>query len=292
MEAKPKDRVWQHCPLTDKFEPKPLYTGKNPSYLDRSNKPHLINHQQYQNRLPSEGELQDWFANPANGVGTLGGWNNTVWLDFDVKNFTSQEECDRAIHSTLAQSEMKQTFIARTQSGGWRVGVRVKQKPEFTNFALTPGGTHVGEALGAGRFTVLYGIGPSGNPYLIINCAIPVEVESLEVIGIYSTKKHKQERQSERLTPPPLTLVPSSIPLEMLGNDLSRHILEGNSPTSDRSEALATALQEWYGWQNWSAANGIQISGDAKTLGHHAGAQLGIDLERVEMKTGCLRLKL
>lgn len=78
-------------------------------------------------------------------------------------------------------------------------------------------------------------------------------------------------------------MAPGSIPLEIVGNDFSRRILDGNCLTGDRSEALATALQEWYGWQSWAALNGIQISGDAKTLGYHAGAQLSIDLERVEL---------
>lgn len=89
----------------------------------------------------------DRLANPANGVRTLGGWNNTVWLDFDVKQFPTQEECDAAVLKILEHPELQQTFIERTHSGGWRIGVRVKHKPDFTNFALTPGGTHVGEAL-------------------------------------------------------------------------------------------------------------------------------------------------
>ena len=81
--------VWSHCPLTDNHKPIPVYTGKNPSYLDSNGQPHLLNHRRYQKQLPSQTELKHWFANPANGVGTLGGWNDAVWLDFDVKNFAS-----------------------------------------------------------------------------------------------------------------------------------------------------------------------------------------------------------
>jgi hypothetical protein len=86
--------------------PIPAFTGKNPSYLDRSGKPHLVNHRQYQSQLPSDRELREWFANPLNGVGTLGGWNNTIWLDLDLKQFASKEECDRAFweYSTPIQS--------------------------------------------------------------------------------------------------------------------------------------------------------------------------------------------
>ena len=302
--AYPEQGVWSHCPLTTvqtphgaSLQPIPLYTGKNPSYLDRTGVPHLINHRQYQNRLPNDHELEVWFTNPANGIGTLGGWNSCIWLDFDVKQFPSQEECDAAVYSILSCAKLSETLIERSHSGGWRIAVKVKQKPNFTNFSLTPGGPHVGEALFEGRFTVLAPtIGPSGNSYQSINRIMPVEVESLEFIGIYPTKKaNKSEvgriKDEKTRHPSPFTLGPSvgSIPLEMLGNDTSRDILRGNYPTGvsgaqpkvDRSEALATAIQEWYGWQNWAKENGIPISGNAETLAHHAGSLLGLDCDRI-----------
>ena len=302
----PKQGVWTHCPLTANLQPIPLYTGKNPSYLDEKGIPHLINHRTYQRRLPQAFELKAWFANPWNGVGTLGGWNNTVWLDFDVKQFPSTDEFDATVLKILEQKELQETFIERSHSGGWRIGVRVKQKPDFTNFSVqTPcqgvstGGAHVGEALFEGRFTVLAPtIGPSGNPYQSIQRAIPVEVESLESIGIYPTKKGRRregERENRRTSPShprtsdccPITpssshpLTPGSIPLEMLGSDTSRDILQGNCPTGDRSEALTTATKEWYGWQNWALENGIPILGDAITLAHYAGSLLGLDSDRI-----------
>jgi hypothetical protein len=299
----PDQGVWSHCPLTADLEPIPLYTGKNPSYLDRDGTPHLINHRQYQNRLPRERELETWFTHPANGVGTLGGWNNTIWLDFDVKQFPSQEECDAAVLKILERKELQQTFIERSHSGGWRVGVRVKQKPDFTNFSVqTPwqgvstGGSHVGEALFEGRFTVLAPtIGPSGNPYQSIQRTFPVEVESLESIGIYSTKsKGTGDRGLGKILPLPQSLIPSpqspgSIPLEMLGSDTSRDILRGSCPTGDRSEALTTAINEWYGWQNWAYNNSIPISGDATTLAHYAGTQLGLDTDRINRILGSIK---
>jgi hypothetical protein len=296
--------VWSHCPVTADLQPLPLYTGKNPSFIDAKGNPHLINHRKYQKRLPKRSEIKAWFTNPSNGVGTLGGWNNTVWLDFDVKQFPTQEECDAAALSILKHSELQQTFIERSHSGGWRIGVKVKQKPNFTNFSLTPGGSHIGEALFEGRFTVLAPtIGPSGNPYQSIQRAIPVEVESMDAIGIYSTKKVQkgavEKIKDEKTLLPgqnPATLTsfthqPSvgCIPLEMLGNDTSRDILHGNCPTGsngsqpkfDRSEALTTATKEWYGWQNWAQSNGISIFSDAVTLAHYAGTQLGLDFDRI-----------
>jgi hypothetical protein len=272
--------TWQQCPLTSELQPVPLYTGKNPSYLDQNGKPHLVNHRQYQKRLPSDRELKDWFANPLNGVGTLGGWPNTIWIDFDVKQFSSQEECNAVVLKILERPELQQTFIERSHSGGWRIGVRVKQEPDFTNFALQPGGKHIGEALGEGRFTVLAPtVGPSGNPYRSINRSTPVEVMSLESIGIHTTSV---KRQHQGVTSQPgFSYVPGSIPLEQLGTDTSREILNGSCPTGDRSEALTTALNEWYGWQNWAKENDIDVTGTPEDLAHYAGSQLGIDSDKV-----------
>ena len=148
VQANTEKGVWQHCPLTADLRPIPLYTGKNPSYLDKDGVPHLVNHRQYQNRLPSKKELKAWFTNPTNGIGTLGGWHNTVWLDFDVKKFSSQIECDdvaEGIAQKVRSHSGSEPFLERSHSGGWRIGVRVKQKPDFTNFALTLGGAHVGD---------------------------------------------------------------------------------------------------------------------------------------------------
>ena len=266
--------------------PKPLFTGKNPSYLDECGTPHLVNHKEFQKRLPTDKQLELWFANPINGIGTLGGWNNTIWLDFDVKQFATSSECESAaleVASHVQTQAGAEPFLERSHSGGWRVGIRVKQKPDFTNFALAPGGKHVGEALGEGRFTVLAPtIGPSGNPYESINRVAPPEVETLGSIGIYPTSTRSKTSVAPS-TPILLgTVVPGSIPLEMLGHSASRDILNGANPSGDRSEALTIAIREWYGWTNWTSENGIRVSGDATTLAHYAGSNLGIDSDRVD----------
>jgi phage/plasmid-associated DNA primase len=287
VQADSKKGVWQHCPLTPDFQPMPLYTGKNPSYLDREGKLHLVNHRQYQNRLPSKKELKIWFANPLNGIGTLGGWNDTVWLDFDVKQFLSKPECDDAaleIALKVREHSGSEPFLERSHSGGWRIGVRVRQKPGFTNFALAPGGKHIGEALFEGRFTVLAPtIGPSGNPYESLNRVAPPLIESLECIGIDSTKSSR-EKQSQDLTPPSLNFgsTPGTIPLEVLGNRTSREILAGGNSKGDRSDSLTTAINEWHGWINWTKRNGVTISGNPEELAHHAGERLGLDTDRID----------
>jgi hypothetical protein len=307
--------AWTYCPLDPQLQPLPLFTGKNPSYLDKDGTPHLLNHRQYQNRLPSHSERQAWFAHPANGIGTLGGWNDTVWLDFDLKQFPSERECDAAVEAVLARivaqsgGSGQQTFIEQTHSGGWRVGIRVRQKPDFTNFAIAPGGTHAGEALFTGRFTVLAPtLGPSGNPYQSLSRALPPLVDSLNAIGIYSTRRTAPQPGRAGNPPPPSTPrlpvrlrspsgvevsgvevsgaeastpQPGCISLEQLGSDLSRDILRGYCPTGDRSEALTTAIREWYGWENWGQNNGIFISGNAMEYAHQAGTQLGLESDRI-----------
>lgn len=266
----------------DETTPKLLFTGKNPSYLDANNEPHLVFHSNYQNVLPTQSERDKWFANPLNGVGTLGGWNNTVWIDFDVKNFDSQEECDRTVSEWLNNyPALKLTFIESTHSGGWRIGIRVRKKPEFTNFALSPGGKHVGECLGSGRFTVLSPtIGPSGNAYESIKRGELVEVEDLESIGLYSIKKEASTPLNSSLLE--RDLVSNTIPLEELLSEKAREILNGGNPTGDRSEALTTLANEAFGWQNWGAENGLSISGNANNLVALAGNNLGIDSDRIQ----------
>jgi hypothetical protein len=283
VQPKSEEGIWLHCPLTADRQPIPLYTGKNPSYLDALGVPHLVNHRSYQKRLPSDQELDAWFANKSNGVGTLGGWNNTVWLDFDVKQFPSQQECDAAVLKILERPELFGTTLERTHSGGWRIGVRVKHFPNFTNFSLTPGGTHVGEALFEGRFTVLAPtVGPSGNPYQSLNRAIPVEVESLSSIGVYSTKAVRLEPRQGNTQEPVRSAIPGSIPLEMLGNETSREILQGANPKGDRSDSLTTAINEWWGWYYWARDNGVAVSGTPIELAHYAGQRLGIDSDRID----------
>lgn len=275
---------WSHCPLTLDFKPEPQFTGKNPSYLDREGKPHLIKHGQYKKRLPTDEEIQLWWENPLNGIGTLGGINGIYWPDFDVKNFESQEECDRAFNGIVdAHPALKATWQEQTHSGGYRLGVRLKQKPDFTNFALEPGGKHRGEVLGEGRFTVLAPtIGVSGNPYVCLQLASPVESDSIESIGMFSVKsKSAPATPRPQHTAAPIASV-GTIALEQLGYDNATAALRGENIKGDCSETLTMAYREWSGWANWTADNGIGISGSAADLAHQAGEALGIDADRVD----------
>ncbi len=280
----------KYCPLTSDLKPVPLYTGKNPSYLDRGGKPHLLNHRKYQNQLPTKQERKDWFANPLNGIGTLGGWNDTYWSDLDNKQFESQSECDRAFHLSLErQPGLRHSYLEKTQSGGYRIAVKCKKKPDFTNFALWEGGPHVGELLGAGRFTVLAPtVGVSGNPYLSINRAVPVEVDEIDFVYPTKTASPATEAGSkvkENQAQHELLLsewIPGSINLDLLLNQTAQNILAGNNVKGDRSDSLTTLINEAWGWFYWCQDNGISVTGTVEELAHYAGAQLGIDSDRVE----------
>lgn len=264
----------------------PAFTGKNPSYVDSRGIPHLIRHTQYQNRMPTQAEIQTWFANPDNGIGTLGGWHNIVWIDVDVKQFESQQACDQRIADWLSQYPLlRQTFTERTHSGGWRLAVRVHEK-SFTNFSLNGiGGQHMGEALGQGRFTVLAPtVGPSGNAYVNVQRVPPVWVERLDAIGLYPASGRREQKPSSQARPliQSQPAQPGVLRLENLATAKAQSVLHGDSPLKSRSHSLTYALREFYGWENWAAQNRVPISGNAEELARAAGAALGIDAERVE----------
>jgi len=192
--------------LDNTLTPTGQFTGKNPSYLDWDGKHRKLNHGQFQKRMPTEQELKRWFCNPDTGIGTLGGHNGIDWIDFDAKNYPTQEDCDRDVQALLDRIG-KPTLTEKTGSGGYRVAVIPTVKPTFTNFSTEPGGKHLGEALFAGRFTVLApSKHPNGNYYRELCDANPVEVESLESIGLYpskdetETQKRAEKRSRKQVT--------------------------------------------------------------------------------------------
>jgi hypothetical protein len=304
-------KIYAHCPLKEDGTPIPLYTGKNPSYLDKAKKPHLVMHRSYQERSPSYKEIKEWFANPANGIGTLGS-EEFIWIDFDVKNFSDASECREAaiaVAKKIQEISGLQPTLEETHSGGWRVLALVSEKPTFTNFALEPGGKHVGEALGFGRFTVLAPtIGPSGNSYTAYHRHDPdkkPKVQTLEIIGVYQTGKNKNKAPTLNIPAPtpmqtptksvsstaalsdirtskPTKVSRGSVALSNLGTAESRDVLAGNNIKNDRSASLTLAIREWYGWENWCAENGKAFTEDAESLAYEAGAKLGIDADRIE----------
>jgi hypothetical protein len=260
-------------PRTDKDgNPLPLFTGKNPSYLDKNGTPRIIRHKNYQDCLPTDEEMAEWWANPANGFGYLHTSlaPNLRTLDLDRKNFDSQSDCD-AVMSSIA-SAFPEAWIDGTMRGGYHMAFAFEEPPSFTNFGMGDI-AHVGELLGPGRFVA---IAPTpGYSRIQDGGFAPTTVESL---GIHPRKK------ATPTTPAPLSMPQQSfgsIPLEMLGNPESLEILNGANPAGDRSASLATAIQEWIGWANWCDSNGVGYRGTPQELAIAAGSTLDIDADRV-----------
>lgn len=88
-----KKGTYDCCPLKkDTNEPTVQVTGKSPSVVTAFGGLNL-KHKKHHGIQPSIRQLQEWFAESFHGVGSLGS-HTIVWLDFDAKDFDSQEYCD------------------------------------------------------------------------------------------------------------------------------------------------------------------------------------------------------
>lgn len=274
--------LWEY---SEKFTPileadgrvKPKFTGKNPSYLQINGFPKTVVHKNYQGTLPTQVELAEWFGNPKNGIGCLGN-NRYRWLDLDRKHFDSQEDCDRALDTICAPDTRSTGWLERTQSGGYRMLVDCGEGVDFTNFALTEGGDHVGELLGAGRFAVLApSIGVSGNPYTNISYGDPIPLSEL---NIFTTSPKKVAA----VIKPSMPRIASSDAIELFSciTPAVQSIITGTPESDDRSADVTKAAKELYGWENWLNANQITFNGSADNLINDCGDVFGIDSDRIE----------
>lgn len=298
---RPDRGIYCHIPLVEvdgKLCPVSRFTGKNPSYLDADGHPHSVNHRDFQSRMPEPSELKAWFSNPRNGIATLGN-ERTVFIDFDVKNFGSRDACDTAVLAWAeTHPQLKQTYAEQTHRGGWHFMVQLDHPKDFTNFALEPGGQHVGEVLGVGRVCVLAPtIGPTGNPYRAKHLvAAPVAVAELSEIGIFKSGTQTATKKSEHGVPlgetVPVKARPwrkktlpgsSTVDLSDLISDRARDVLSGGGGGhSDRSYAIVSLAREAFGWENWARENRIPLSGQsAEALTIQGGLVHGADEDHI-----------
>lgn len=257
---------------------KEKFTGKNPSYLKANGHPETVTWSSYQTNQPTSYDLDLWFANPANGVGCLG-LTNVIWLDFDVKDFDSQDDCDNQFTAWIDKyPQLKECWIESTGSGGYRLLIEVESTPDFTNFSLEPNGKHRGEALGFKKFAVLAptkGTNPSQHKdYTIVTSIVkPIKVKSLESIGIYphSAKSKKVSDKSKKVADKALEVKPTTT-IKPLGNisliecytEQVKTIMLGGE-FKDRSETFTKAVNEIQGWGNWLDSNGIGYTPSVST---------------------------
>ncbi|MBW4450820.1 MAG: bifunctional DNA primase/polymerase [Spirirestis rafaelensis WJT71-NPBG6] len=282
-----KEGIWE--PSLDKEgNKKPRFTGKNPSYLDERGIPRLVKHQ---DTPTSKEQIDTWFQDARTGIGAYGS-DEIIWLDIDKKQFESEEDCTNRFNALLEKyPQLKSTWLEQTQAGGYRIAVKVKTKPTFTNFSLDGiGGKHHGEALGKGRFTVLAPtIGVSGKPYVCLNRAIPVEVESLESIGIYPVRKEADKKQS-REDKQNQTNFDFNFGKGKYSDEVSLHhlisakaqALTQNSSSLDRSFDFTSICKEIFGWYEWLNKRSIGVIEDTKKLLFDIGASIGLDYRRIE----------
>ncbi|MFM6156474.1 MAG: hypothetical protein ACKPE3_26350, partial [Sphaerospermopsis kisseleviana] len=244
---------------------------------------HLVNHTKYQHTLPTQSELDLWFKDSRTGVGTLG-TESVTWIDIDSNKFASQEACDRAYQQLLESHQILNTaWLERTQSGGYRIGVRLNTPKDFTNFKLSEDGDHCGEALGLGRFTVLaptVGVGAARYENINRPRELPV-VESLESIGIFSIAS-----KSKSVPARPVKIdIPSSenyINLLDCVTKENREILEGkHNETDDRSALFNKAVKDLLGWANWLNDHNLNFSQNPQDIIRQAGSYFGFHDKRI-----------
>ncbi|BDA71179.1 hypothetical protein CAL7716_053450 [Calothrix sp. PCC 7716] len=189
----PAKKTYDRCPLKD-GKPKAKFSGKNPSCMRNSGKQYNISHRQYHNSTPTDKQLKEWFQCVYNGVGIIGNYE-VLPLDFDAKDFNSQEECDDwFFNDFIAKNGFEDIWQEKSGGGGYRVVIAVEEYPNFGTMARTPGGELIGEIRGYGCFAVMAPtIHPNGNSYrLLVDGGIPI-VKNLESIGIYPSGNEQKE---------------------------------------------------------------------------------------------------
>lgn len=173
---------------------------KQPCFLD-GKRVIPVSWKQWQKQQPITEIYQTWFTSPKTGIGTLGGWNGKHWLgwvDFDKQDFSSADECDRAIDQWVKQYPIVANApMFRTPGGGYRFLVAFSQEPQNfkanSGFSLNPDGSHhVGELLtkNGGHTLLPPTIGVSGKSYQWVQWSeYPPVVEQPEDVGLYPVQK-------------------------------------------------------------------------------------------------------
>jgi len=263
------------------------YCGKNPSYLDPWSIPQSVNHTAYQRRLPTTSELKAWFVCPQTGVATLGGWENTVWIDVDSKHFQSPEHCWYVMKRYLAFApKLRRSYVEVTQSGGFHIAVRTQMMPTFTHFSFQPGGRRIGEVLGSGRVIVLAPTQGVAGQYRVLSQRNPVKVRDLGELSLHA---HSQRKVPSISVLPPqyetsVSIVSvNGLALEPLLCGRVQRLIEAVSTTQvgDRSDCMCAIAREVFGWETWLNQKGLSLNVLAETFCYQVGLQMGLDCDRV-----------
>jgi hypothetical protein len=261
--------------------PLPVVNGtKVPSYLKGGKVVH-IKWNKYHSEYPSDAQISEWFSESGVGIGSLGN-KEYNWIDIDSKCFESQDECDRYFNKLLADHPELKAWSEQTQSGGYRLLVRLNKPKTFTRFKY-------GEVMGDGQtFCILApSIGAKGN---YVNLSRDIEniplFNSLEDIGISASKdKEKPKKESSRSVcataqPKPIETKDTIILEDCIS--VKNHQFLDNPDIDDRSNALARLYSDLCGWENWLNGKNIAYIGNANEIARYAGAKSGLDDGKID----------
>lgn len=188
---------------------------KQPAYISgwRGGEPYVkpVQWKAWQTNQPQDAQLKVWFKEPKMGIGTLGGLNGVHWLgwvDFDLKDFPSLEDCNRAISEWIERYPILATAPRfRTPSGGYRFLIAFVSEPENfksnSKFTLIEGSALMGELLTKnGAHTLLPPTkGLNGQYVWEYWQEHPPIVDTPESVGIYPVKTEaKQHKASPKGT--------------------------------------------------------------------------------------------
>lgn len=188
------------CPIDAEKQGK---QPKQPNYLGRNGLVYSVSWKAWQEKLPPDVLLDQWFAIPR-GIGTLARFNGKhwiTWVDIDRKTFI-ETSCDE----TVADWESKYPILDRcpmfrTPSGGYRYMIALAEEPtnfkSNSGFSLSPDGSkHCGELLAKnGGHTLLPPtVGVNGSYVWVRFCPYPPVIQKPEDIGIYPLKKAEKTK--------------------------------------------------------------------------------------------------
>ncbi|XHX78451.1 MAG: bifunctional DNA primase/polymerase [Stenomitos frigidus ULC029] len=265
------------------FNQKLLFTGKNPSYLNRLAQAIVVPHQQFQTKLPTTEQLKRWFQHPSVGVATMGGWQSTLWLDVDSKHFESRLACEMVVQDYLERTpDLKATYIERTQSGGFHIAFRCQEKPTFTRCSTN--GQPLGELIGEGRVCVLAPTRGVEGHYEAVQRTRPRWVSSLEAVSLQPTNQPVRSN-SHAYTYSQATgrLQPGQVSFSKLCSERVSLLLErGAVAEGQRSDLLVSVAREAFGWEQFAATAGISVSPDAEAVCFGLGQRWGLSGERIQ----------
>ncbi len=283
--------------------PLPAYVGKNPSFWLANGDPKLTSHGKPLDgvELLARIEAAERLGKPI-GLAVIPS-TDVVVIDFDRKNYPSQEAFDREWMGLLdLYPELTQTRIEHTPGGGVHIYVKPADGMDswrtaagklHCNFTTVPGGEHRGEVLAGTRVSVCAPTRNGTGGYELVNPDYAyniVGIRNLGAIGIYpvattrkeaSGPRRKQERPASKSRQQFSALSPALA--ELIGSK-AREVLDGGSPYRgaegagvDRSAQLTGFVREVYSWVNLLDAQGLAYSGGADDLIQQAVAALGIE---------------